>query len=139
MELLFLTRVKKCIRVTGWDFSKCKILSHVETSRKYYFGEMIKLNDYVISWGENDWLDTVDGNMTGILDAGEVMDILLKSDSFGDMTRGLRSSAEEVESDVLLREGVREADEVPVGLSEVTQDAHTSDNLHNLEQAVELQ
>ena len=67
------------------------------------------------------------------------MDILLKSDSFGDMTRGLRSSAEEVESDVLLGEGIGEADGVPVGLSEVTQDAHTSDNLHNLEQAVELQ
>ena len=66
----FLTCVKKCIKLTGWDFSKCKILSQIETIKKYQFGEMIKLDDYVISWGENDWLDMVDGNMTGILDAG---------------------------------------------------------------------
>ena len=123
---------------TGCDFSKCKILSQIETIKKYQFGEKIKLDDYVISWGENDWLDMVDGNMTGILDAGEVMDILLKSDSFGDMTRGLRSSADEIES-VVLGVGNGEADEVPVVLSEEADNAHVSNNLHDLEKAVELQ
>ena len=69
--------VEKCNKNSRWDFIKCKIMSNIEEVNKYQFGGRIKLDDFVRSWGEKDWLDTVDGSMIIILDAGEVMYILL--------------------------------------------------------------
>ena len=41
------------------------------------------LEDYIKDWGRYDWLDQAEGEIISQLDAGEIMDLLMKSESFG--------------------------------------------------------
>ena len=60
----------------------CRIVTGLEL-RMFEGGDSLQIADYVFDWGKIDWLDCADGGLIGCLEAGEVMELLMMSDSFG--------------------------------------------------------
>ena len=77
-------------KLIGWSLQMCRIVSGLNL-KVFDDGNSIK---YIMNWGSVNWLDIADNCIVGCLEAGEVMELLMLSDSFGSDSRegdGLKS------------------------------------------------
>ena len=69
-------------RLCGWSLQISRMVAGLNL--KVFEGvDVIHVEEYVVNWGKKDWLDCADVGLVGCLDAGEVMELLMMSDSFG--------------------------------------------------------
>ena len=69
-------------KLMGWRLFMCRMVSSLNV-QVFEDENNIVHEDYIKDWGRYDWLDQAEGEIMSQLDAGEIMDLLMNSESFG--------------------------------------------------------
>ena len=94
-------------RLMGWKLHMCRLVSSL--SMQVFVGEnQIVLEEFIKDWGKVDWLDTAGNEIISQLEAGEVMDLLMSSESFGSSNSNVNDGRNSLRDDgaILLNEEI---------------------------------